>query len=132
MKDRIIIFYDGDCGFCNRVVRFVLNHEKNESIYFSALQSEFAIRFLETHIGSENIDSNTLYLFNGKKILSKSTAALTLVSFLKWPWQFLNVFWILPKIFRDWCYTQIALRRHHIASKFCFLPTTRQQKRFLS
>lgn len=132
MKERIVVFYDGDCGFCNRVVQFVLKHEKNESIYFSALQSEFATRFLETRIGSENIDPNTLYLFNGRKILSKSTAALTLLSFLKWPWQFLNAFWIFPKFFRDWCYSQIALRRHHIASKFCFLPEPHQHKRFLS
>jgi predicted DCC family thiol-disulfide oxidoreductase YuxK len=132
MNGQIIVFYDGDCGFCNRVVQFVLKHEKNESIYFSALQSDFAKQFLEAKIGSGNIDPNTFYLFNGKKISSKSNAALTLLSFLKWPWQFLNVLWIFPKFFRDWCYVQIALHRHRLAPKGCFLPDERQRIRFLS
>ncbi len=132
MKERIIVFYDGDCGFCNRVVQFVFRHEKDQSIYFSALQSDFSKQFLEGKMGLENIDPNTFYLYNGKEILSKSTAALTLLSFLKWPWQFFKVVWIFPKFIRDWLYSQIALRRHHLAPKVCFLPNENQRKRILS
>lgn len=40
-----ILFYDGDCVFCNASVQFALKHRKKNSIYFSALQSELAKKF---------------------------------------------------------------------------------------
>ena len=42
-----ILFYDGDCGFCNKSVQFVLKYENRSEIYFSALQSDFSRDFFQ-------------------------------------------------------------------------------------
>ena len=36
-----IVLYDGDCGFCNRSVAFVVKRDKTKTIHFAAIQSEF-------------------------------------------------------------------------------------------
>ena len=41
-----IVFFDGECGLCSRVVRFINRYEKKEVISFSPLQSDFAIKVL--------------------------------------------------------------------------------------
>ena len=38
-----VIFYDGVCGLCDRLTRFVLAHDKRERFRFSALQSPFGV-----------------------------------------------------------------------------------------
>ena len=42
IREMNIIFYDGDCGLCNRFVKFVLRFEKSSLFYFSPLSSELA------------------------------------------------------------------------------------------
>jgi predicted DCC family thiol-disulfide oxidoreductase YuxK len=130
MEERIIVFYDGACGFCNRVVQFIFKYEKWNTIYFAPLNSDFAKEFLSQNL--KKIDPNTFYLYDGKSVFSKSTAALKLLAFLKWYWLFLRVFWIIPKFIRDWGYEQIAKRRHVLATQACFLPDDEQRKRFLA
>jgi predicted DCC family thiol-disulfide oxidoreductase YuxK len=41
-----IVFYDGECGFCNRTVAFVLKKQKGNAIYFTALQTAIRQAFL--------------------------------------------------------------------------------------
>jgi predicted DCC family thiol-disulfide oxidoreductase YuxK len=100
MGKKTIVFYDGDCGFCNRVVGFILKNEKDQRIFFAALHSDFATKFLTQK--TDKIDPNTFYFFDGKVLYTKSTAALKLLKHLKWYWQLLSIFWIFPKILRDW------------------------------
>jgi predicted DCC family thiol-disulfide oxidoreductase YuxK len=129
-EKRLILFYDGDCGFCNRSVQFVLNNDKRERFYFSALQSEWTHTFFE----SQNIQSpdlSTFYFWDGNKLHERSTAGLRVLTYLRFPWPMMFVFIIAPKFIRDWVYNQIAKRRHRIQSGFCALPTAQQKKRFL-
>ena len=132
MEDRRIVFYDGECGLCNRIVQFILKNEKNDFLFFCSLNSEFANKFLTDHIGINGIDPNTFYYYHRNKIFTKSTAALMLLPNLKWYWQFLTLFWILPKQLRDWGYNQIALKRYRLMVQSCFLPDKKQRKRFLN
>jgi predicted DCC family thiol-disulfide oxidoreductase YuxK len=129
MGERTLVFYDGECGFCNRVVGFILKNEKDQRIFFAALHSDFAKNFLAQK--TDKIDPNTFYFFDGKVLYDKSTAALKLLRHLKWYWHLLGIFWIFPKFLRDWGYHQIASRRHYLASQSCFLPDVDQRKRFL-
>ena len=41
-----IIFYDAACPLCSRVVRFILKQERDQQLFFSALQGEHARSFL--------------------------------------------------------------------------------------
>ncbi|MDG1842582.1 MAG: DCC1-like thiol-disulfide oxidoreductase family protein [Crocinitomicaceae bacterium] len=116
-----IVFFDGECGLCSRVVQFVYKNENNNNIYFSPLQSKYAIDVLNQN----NIkpDLNTFYFYYNNKMHDKSSAALKIIPFLKWYYYFLLIFWIVPKFIRDFFYKLIADNRLKFYKDVCeFLP----------
>lgn len=123
-----ILFYDGDCGFCNRSVQFVLKAEKAPVIFFCALQSSQAKDFLSKR--SIEINYQTLYFFHGK-VRERSSAVLAMLPFFKWYYQWMNILWIVPKPLRDGFYNVIAKRRHRFMKGFCLVLTTNQRQRFI-
>lgn len=125
-----IIFYDGDCGFCNSSVQFVLKHERSNNIYFSALQSEFSKSFFSNKHYAEP-DLSTFYFYSNGNLYSKSTAAINVVRFLKFPYSLLSVFIIVPRFIRDRGYDFIAKRRIKIMNAFCVIPNPENKIRFL-
>ena len=113
-----IVFYDSSCPLCSRVVRFIIRHEKNDELRFSALQGKFAKSFLSSK-GINELDLSTFYLFKNEKLHQKSTAALMLLAYLKWYLQLLNIFWILPGVIRDFFYMIISRNRFRIFKNRC-------------
>jgi len=125
-----IIFYDGDCGFCNRSVQFVLDHEKSDVLRFAALQSAFALAFFETHqLGKA--DLSTFYFWENGCMYSKSSGALRLLKYLRFPWPLLRVAIVVPRFLRNAVYDWIAARRQQLAPAQCALPDPVQRRRFL-
>jgi predicted DCC family thiol-disulfide oxidoreductase YuxK len=125
-----IIFYDGDCGLCNSSVQFVLKHEKNNLIYFSALQSDFTKDFFKEHKLPQP-DLSTFYFFTGNTLYQKSRAAFKVLPFLKWYLQPLIVFRLVPTFISDRVYNFIAKRRKKLAGKYCVIPTPENRNRFI-
>jgi len=125
-----IVFYDGDCGFCNRTVQWILEKEKSPIIYFSALQSPFAQRFL--NVKGVIPDMSTVYFYSEGKLYTESAAAFQLSFFLRSPYRGLRFFRVLPRFLTNLVYRWIAKRRHRIATGYCIMPTTSQKDRFLA
>tara|TARA_B100001059_G_scaffold14746_1_gene11983 strand:+ start:77 stop:460 length:384 start_codon:yes stop_codon:yes gene_type:complete len=113
-----IIFYDAACPLCSRVVRFILRQERNQNLFFSALQGEHAKSFLPGE-GIDHIDMKTFYLFRSGVIYDRSTAALRLVPYLKWYFSIFLVFWIVPKSLRDFVYSLISKYRYGLFKERC-------------
>jgi predicted DCC family thiol-disulfide oxidoreductase YuxK len=126
-----IVFYDGDCGFCNKSVQFILRHEKDKSLHFAPLQSSFAERYF-TDNQVPQPDMSTFYFADGSNFLEKSDAALSVASHLKFPYSTLRFFWVIPQYLRDKIYDLVAKRRQKISSGFCVLPDKVDRKRFLA
>jgi predicted DCC family thiol-disulfide oxidoreductase YuxK len=129
-SDKNIVFYDGDCGFCNWAVQFVLKWERKPEILFSAFQSEFAKKFFKENNAPEP-DFSTFYFYTNYTLLSKSSGALQVIRFLKFPFPLLQILRIIPICFRDRMYDAIAKRRQKIAKNYCFVPDLEQRKRFI-
>ncbi len=126
-----IIFYDGECGLCNRSIQFVLKHERNSAIYFSALQSEFAVNYFQSH-QFPLPDLTTVYFFEKNCLYKKSEAAFRIIPYLKWYCQLLRMFSILPTCITNRMYDFIARRRKRIGGPFCVIPSEENKKRFIS
>ena len=126
-----IIFYDGDCGLCNRSVAYVLKHEKEKTIFFASIQSDFTKQLFQTK-GWEEPDLSTVYFLENGRLFKKSTAALKVSKFLKVPKSWMVTFFIVPKFIRDAVYDFIAKRRKKIVKEYCVMPTPDDRVRFLS
>lgn len=125
-----IVFYDGDCGFCNRTVQWILEKEKSPVIHFSAIQSPFAQRFLNGK--GVTPDLSTVYFYTEDQVYSESAAAFQLSVFLRNPYRALRFFRVLPRFLTNAVYRWIAKRRHRIASGYCIVPTPDQKDRFIA
>jgi predicted DCC family thiol-disulfide oxidoreductase YuxK len=113
LSKQAILFYDGDCALCNRVVTFILNHEKDSKILFSALDTVAANELLSTHPLYKR-EEDTVYFFDGNQLYRKSTAVLKLLPFLKGYLFVLRLGWLFPKGVRDKMYDEVAKRRKRI------------------
>jgi len=128
--DKQVIFYDGDCGFCNKSVQFVLKHLKVNDVYFTSLQSKYSNDFfVENNYPAP--DLSTFYYTTKGKLYSKSDAALRIIPTLKWYLQWLRIGWLVPKFLRDKLYDAVAKRRDKLSPGYCAIPSPEERKRFL-
>lgn len=130
-KDKHIIFYDGDCGFCNFWVQWILKRDSKDQFLFSALQSELGQQFLsERHLEAKNFDS--IYLWKpGSYYLKKSDAAIKIGQLLGGIYQISVAGKILSLSIRDGIYDNIAKRRKSFMTGQCLLPTAEERKKFI-
>lgn len=131
-ENRKIVFYDGDCGFCNSTVQFILAKNKTAPLlYFSALQSDFCTDFFEAH-KQKKPNLNTIVFYDNGHFFVKSTAAIKITAYLK-HWRWFKVFFIVPKFLRDAIYTIVAKNRKKIKpNDVCVTPNESEKSRFLN
>lgn len=125
-----IIFYDGECGFCNATIQLILKKRKSP-FYFVSLQSEVAQKIMSEF--DITINFNTVYYFENKRLYKRSTAALHIFKHLKGIYPFLySIGMCVPRFLRDGIYNFIAKRRNRIKPGYCAVPTEEERKYFLT
>jgi predicted DCC family thiol-disulfide oxidoreductase YuxK len=132
-----IVFYDGVCGLCNRLVQFLLKRDRHDRLRFASLQSEFAASLLKRH-GLDARDLDIVYLVlhykqSGERVLARSDAILYLLRQLGGVWGIAGLGRVLPKWVRDGIYKIIAGNRYRVFGRYdnCLLPEERHRHKFL-
>jgi len=133
---RRVLLYDGKCGFCNSIVRFVLAHERDHTLAFAPLQSAVGELIISDNNKLQGIASVVWIEFDETdapmRVFVRSTAALRLARYLGGRWRLLGTFWIVPRPLRDWIYDAVARNRHRIVgNEQCLVPTAETRHRFL-
>lgn len=137
---RDVILYDGACGLCSRLVRFVLARDAAKRFVFAALQSARGQALLAQHgiAASAANQFDTLvvvidYAHASARALVRSDAALYIARHLRGPWRLTLVLRIVPRRFRDAVYNLVA--RHRLRwfgpTDVCQLPSAANAHRFL-
>jgi predicted DCC family thiol-disulfide oxidoreductase YuxK len=137
LDGKMLLLYDGVCGFCNRIVQFTLERDKRDLFRFAPIQGKLAHRILRRH-GFDPKDLDTVYLVENvgqqnEKPLRKSRAVLKTFRELGGFWAFSSLARFLPRKVTDWGYDFVAKRRYGLFGKHdsCPLPTQEQRKRFV-
>ena len=132
-----IVLYDGVCGLCNRLVQFLLKHDRRDRFRFASLQSEFAGVLLKRH-GLDPHDLDTVYVVrdynqSNESLLARSDAILYMLAQLGGVWKLTGIGRMLPKSFRDAAYKIVAHNRYRVFGKHesCMLPEPQHRARFL-
>ncbi len=126
-----IVFYDGECGLCNRFVQFVLDRDPGGNVLLAPLQGE---TFRERCPDFGRPDLSTVLVLDGGRIFERSSAALRVLRHLRFPWPIVAaVGSLVPRPIRDWMYNQVATRRYRWFGNVeaCRLPTPRERGRLL-
>jgi predicted DCC family thiol-disulfide oxidoreductase YuxK len=133
-----IIFYDGVCGLCNRLVQFVLKHGGADKFLFCSLQSDIAGELLEKY-GQSNKDLDTIFLITdydtpSSKLLDKAKAVFFIIKRCQAPaWSWLACFSILPEFILNLGYDLVASVRYPIFGRYdsCLIPPADVRHRFI-
>jgi len=132
-----VLLYDGVCGLCNRVVRFVLRHDSAQIFRFASLQSEYARCVLARH-GLAATEMNTVYLVVERgaddSLLERSDAVVFVLRQLGGIWLVVAcILRGLPRGIRDWAYRVVARNRYRAFGSYetCPVPDEGVRERFL-
>lgn len=126
-----ILFFDGVCGLCNRVVDFVLRHDRRGVIRFAPLQGTTAQQRLPDR-DRERLD--TVVFIEDTRITRRSTAIVHLLSHLGGGWTAAAwLLWLIPWPLRDIGYRAVSKLRYRLFGRkeTCRLPTPDERERFL-
>jgi predicted DCC family thiol-disulfide oxidoreductase YuxK len=132
MPEQSIILFDGVCNYCNSMVNFVIQQDKNKKFKFAALQSEAGQKILQKcSLPTQDFDS--FILIENGKVFKSSTAGLKVLNKLPVYWKWSQVFWIVPKFLRDAVYNVIAKNRYKWFGRkeTCMIPSPQVKERFL-
>ena len=129
--DHPVILYDGNCGYCDRWVQWVLARDPAGHFRFAALDSPEATRLLGD-AGPKARATDTIVLVHpGGRVYTESGAALRIPKALGLPWRLLGLGLLVPAVLRDGVYRRVAARRHRLAPPSGPLPTPGERARFL-
>ena len=136
--NQLIVFYDGVCGLCNRLVQFLLRRDRHDRLRFASLQSDFASMVLGRH-GIDPKDLDTVHVVENyekadERVFNRSDAILRAGRELGGLWGFAaNVGRLVPRPLRNLFYRIVASNRYRVFGKYetCMLPAPDQRAKFL-
>lgn len=126
-----VVLFDGVCNLCNGFVQFLMKRDPKGVLRFASLQSDVGQSLLE--IAGRPREISTIVFVEKGKTYDRSTAALRIVRYLRFPWPLLCALWILPKFLRDAMYSWVARNRYRWFGKTetCAVPTPANRALFL-
>jgi predicted DCC family thiol-disulfide oxidoreductase YuxK len=131
-----LVFFDGECGLCDRTVQWLLKNDDNELLYFAPLQGEEAQRVLPQFDLPADLDS-IVYVRRSDteaEVFVYSNAIGEILKLMPRRWSWMRVAWVIPRVIRDSVYRALAARRIQWFGRVdaCQLPDERQARRLLS
>jgi predicted DCC family thiol-disulfide oxidoreductase YuxK len=126
-----IVLFDGVCNLCNSTVLFLIKHDVNNQLKFSAQQTEAGKNImLQNNIATNN---SSVIFIKETKVYDKSDAIIEISKLLTgWP-SILKYGKIFPKWLRNFIYDLIAKNRYRIFGKRneCAIPSEANKVKFL-
>lgn len=127
-----MILFDGVCNFCNFWVDFIIPRDRRGIFKFAALQSDSGRAMLERFAQPTDSMSTLVLIVDDDRVLTRSTAALTILRTLGGGWALAYGLIIVPRYLRDAVYDFIARNRYAWfgQKETCRVPTQEERGRF--
>lgn len=131
-----LVLYDGECGFCDRSVRWLLDVDRAGALRFAPLQGETATTLRARHPEIPSAIETLVYVrgdAEGERVFLRSEAVFQLLRALPMPWRIFRVFAVLPRLLTDLGYRGVAALRYRLAGRLaaCRMPSPEERSRFL-
>ena len=111
-----ILFFDGVCVLCSGWVEFVYRRDPEGRIAFAPLQSRAGEQVL-SWMGLPGDSLKMMIYVEQGEVYGKSGAFLKIAAQLRFPWNLLQVGWLVPRPIRDWVYDRVAAVRYRVFGK---------------
>ena len=120
-----MVFFDGECAFCNQSVRRLVKWDKKGLMHYAPLQGELAaLHGLQEYLSG---DEASMVVLNEKtgEIQVQSDGAIQILRLLGGPWRLLLWLGWLPRSVRNRLYRILARNRQYLGGReeaICDLP----------
>jgi predicted DCC family thiol-disulfide oxidoreductase YuxK len=127
-----IVLYDGVCGLCHRMVRWIMAHDTAGRLHYAPLQGETAARLRAIHPTIPDDLDSVVFVEEGRVYL-RSRAFVHVSRHLGRPWRWAHLLRWLPAFALDPLYWLIARTRYRVFGKFdsCQVPSAEDRERLL-
>lgn len=131
-----VVFYDGQCGFCDGTVRFLLRIDRRKTLSFSPLQGELAASLNITSNSGNSLET-IIFLVDEPgaplRIFRKSDASIEISKTIGGVWRVVAMGRLIPVQIRDALYDWVADNRYKWFERFpqCKNPTNDVKHRFI-
>lgn len=126
-----VLFYDGECGLCARVVQFALKRDRHRRLHYAPLQG---VTYAAVADPKKPVDLDTVVLLDRDGLHVRSEAVVRMFRLMGGVWGFWGlILGLLPRFVRDAGYRFIARRRlaWFGTASTCQLPSRDTQPSFL-
>jgi len=146
LKDRLLVVFDGECGFCNRGIRWLLRRDGHDRLRFAPSSDEAVGELLANHgfrpaetDGNAKPAPDTILVLRRvgtpvEELLVRSNAILACLRVLPQPWPALAAMLrLVPRPVRESAYRFMASNRYRVAGRYesCPIPTAEERMHFL-
>lgn len=133
LTKKAVVFYDGECGFCDWTVQFILRRDRADHFRFASQQSAYGQQALAAFSPSVR-NQDTVYVVLSDRVLMKGQAVVYLLKKIRFPWPMMSLLIrILPRKVQDLLYTWVARHRRDFSGRVrrCDLLTAQERSKFL-
>jgi predicted DCC family thiol-disulfide oxidoreductase YuxK len=142
LNGRLLVVYDGECGFCNHSIRWLLRRDGKDRLRFAPSTDSAVAELLAGH-GAQPFGKDpgreTVMVFRNigtplEELLVRSNAILACLRVLPQPWRMLGAMLrLIPRPLREAGYRFIARERYRIWGRYetCPIPTPEESRHFL-
>jgi len=137
---RLLVVFDGRCGLCNRVVRWLIARDRRDRLRFVPAESEKGAALLGRHgLSATELGPSTILVIQdlagaAENGLLRSNAVVALLNELPRPWPAVATLlaWV-PRPVRELGYRLVARWRYRVWGRLenCPIPTAEERDRFL-
>lgn len=138
---KVIIYFDGVCNLCNRLVDFVIRRDRHRRFRFAPLQGPTARERLPASLAGgrpggaagRGDDFETLVVEEESGLKFRSAAVIAILTGLGGVWRLAGAFRLIPRGIRDRIYDYIARSRFRWFGRrdTCRVPTPAERELFL-
>jgi predicted DCC family thiol-disulfide oxidoreductase YuxK len=127
-----IVLYDGVCGLCDKLVRFLVDRDRERHLRYAPLQGDTAARLRQAH-AEIPVDLDTMVFVDEGVVYLRSRAFARIARYLPLPWRLGVVLRFVPRFLADAAYGMVARSRYRIFGKVdaCGLPTREERQLLL-
>ena len=131
-----VLLYDGNCGFCDGAVKFILRRDPGGALRFATVQGALGTAVVSRHPELANVDSMIWVEGSGaaERVWTRSDCVLRSGRYLGGIWRALAALgYVVPRRLRDAAYDAFARRRYRWfgTSENCELPPPEERARFM-
>jgi predicted DCC family thiol-disulfide oxidoreductase YuxK len=113
---RPVLLYDGECGLCNRIVRWLLRTDRAQRLRFTTLQGEKGQAYLKAHgLPMKDFDSLVFapdWADSTRRPQLRTEGALAAAAVVGGIWRLVTWLQIFPAWLRDPFYKLVARTRY--------------------